>query len=124
MSNYKLKLVLIFVSVLLFTGCESLGPSRNNSGASIISDNYWINNDTLQLVVTGEPENSDVPYTVQTEQACKIAEQNIKTRLLELYPKAAEQKYRTSIIRKLHTEPGHCALVTHISGSGLKRKLK
>jgi len=126
-SFYKhlpIKLLPVLILVFYFAGCESFRLSRNSDRASILSDNYWINNDTLQLVVLGKPENDEVPYTKQTELACEIAEQNIKTRLLELYPKAAGQKYRTKILRKIYPEPGHCSLVTHISGPGLKRKLQ
>ncbi|MDH4198834.1 MAG: hypothetical protein OEV66_00495 [Spirochaetia bacterium] len=89
----------------------------------LLYDNYWLNDDTLQIQV-GYSNEENIPYSLRGEKACTKAKELIDARLLSLYPTLKEVHYHKNIYKTLFLEKSECRLVVHISYPNLKNKIK
>lgn len=116
---------LFFLTSFVFIFCLSCnsGQVHYSDAIEILKDNFWINDNTLQIQV-GYVNNDNIPYTMRQKASCKKAKKLIAGHLLSLYPGAKDLAYRTRIYRTWFPGYDECRLIVHISYPGLKEKVK
>ncbi|MDH4201016.1 MAG: hypothetical protein OEV66_11660 [Spirochaetia bacterium] len=102
-------------------GCSG-NQVRYSDPVEILFDNFWINDDLLQIQVeSGSSEN--IPFTMRKDTSCAKAKEMIDTRLNSLYPSMKGLSYRVNIYKTMYHKKMDCQLVVHISMPGLRKKI-
>ncbi|RME91374.1 MAG: hypothetical protein D6767_05350, partial [Candidatus Hydrogenedentota bacterium] len=60
-----------------------------------VKDNLWLNENTLQILVIGNPPKEKMPAVYRREKACSNAKGNIIPHLTSLYAKANTAQVQT-----------------------------
>ena len=88
-----------------------------------IQDGYWVDEDTIQLIVSGKKYPNKIPISEKTKLSCRSAKDQIKKKFSRRYPKTNMEKVSFEIRYTLYTGDGSCKLVVWYTKNGLKKEL-
>ena len=88
-----------------------------------IRNEFWIDNNTLQLIVPGKRITQKIPISKKRKMSCKDAMKKIKKYFKKKYSNINMNNITTEIRYTLYTEDGTCKLVVWYTKSNLKNRI-
>ena len=123
-SMLLLKKILIYsmfyLLCIIFFACKNTIVILEQN-QTLTKNKYWINNNTLQLVIEEQGSNLKIPITDKRELSCSAALSKIKTEFTKLYPKY--EVPQTAIKYTMFLPNGGCKIIVWYNETNLKNKL-
>jgi len=120
-SGYFNKLILITsVSFTVFS-C-ALSSSHQRSGSRLIKSPYWVDNNTLQMVIQTSSKEK-IPYTMRRQSLCRQAKEMAPLKAAETFPKLLETRFQVKVVKTLYYNREGCDILVHFTAPMLRNKI-
>ena len=119
----KKKYLLFSWFILFFAGCKTSQEKYIPHEESYVRDNFWLAEDTLQLIVKISPGKMTEPVVITRKKACETAKKEIIPRFHKLYPKSQNISPVINIVYTMNLKNGGCAQVVQITYGQLREKI-
>ena len=104
---------------MLFVSCRSKKKFVFSKIRDAIRDDFWIDKNTLQLIVSGKKIKNRIPVSEERLLSCQDAQYKVNQKFQKKFPKIDIADVKIKIRYTLYTEDNACKLIVWYTQSGL-----